>query len=286
MNHTEVLVIGSGVMGRGIAASFASAGVPAAILTRSAANATGLDARVAVVERLPDAMPKLIIESIPEVIELKHACYAQIEAAYKGQCVIASNTSSLDIEILAAPLKHPGKFLAMHYFMPADVMPQVEIAPAMKTDKASYELAASYLERSGKQAVRLGKALPGLLLNRLQHAIMHEAYYLIAQGVCTAEQIDAFAKQSYAPRMCISGLIEQKDLSGLDTHALVQRALVPHLCHSAEPQRPLQDLYEAGHYGLKTGKGFYDWSGQDPAKVRADTGRKLSELLAFLKKQT
>jgi len=285
MPQTEVLVIGSGVMGRGIAASFAAAGIPTALLTRNAAKVSGIDARVAVVDKLPEAAPQLVVESIPEVVELKHACYAQLEAKYKGTCVIGTNTSGLDLELLAKPLRYPAKLLAMHYFMPADVMPQVELAPGSRTDPAAYELAATYLTRSGKQAIRLGKAVPGLLLNRLQHAILREAYYLISEGVCTAEQIDAFARESYAPRMCISGLIKQKDISGLDTHALVQQALVPHLCHAPEPQRPLQDLYDAGHYGLKTGKGFYDWSGQDPAKVKAESARKLAELFAFLKQQ-
>jgi 3-hydroxybutyryl-CoA dehydrogenase len=283
MKQAEVLVIGSGVMGRGIAKSFAAAGIPSAILTRNRANATGIDKRVALTEKLPETTPKLVIESIPEVVALKHACYAELEEKYQGGCVIGSNTSGLDLELLAGPLKYPAKFLAIHYFMPADVMPQVELAPGSKTDPASYELAAGYLERAGKQAVRLGKAVPGLLLNRLQHAILHEAYYLISEGVCTAEQIDAFARESYGPRMCIAGLIKQKDISGLDTHALVQRALVPYLCHSAEPQRPLQDLYDAGHLGLKTGKGFYDWSGEDPNEVKAEAARKLTELLTFLK---
>jgi 3-hydroxybutyryl-CoA dehydrogenase len=283
MSGPEVLVIGSGIMGRGIAASFASAGIPTAILTRNKANAAGIAKHVAVLDALPGAAPQLVVESIPEDVALKHACYAALEAKYGGGCVIGSNTSSLDLEELARPLKHPDKFLAIHYFMPADVMPQVELAPGSKTDPSAYELAAGFLERSGKQAIRLGKAVPGLLLNRLQHAILHEAYYLISEGVCTAEQVDAFARESYAPRMCISGLIMQKDISGLDTHAVVQRTLVPRLCHSAEPQRPLQDLYEAGHYGLKSGRGFYDWSGQDAAKVKSEGSRKLTELLAYLK---
>jgi 3-hydroxybutyryl-CoA dehydrogenase len=86
-----------------------------------------------------------------------------------------------------------------------------------------------------------------------------------------------------APRMCITGLIEQKDISGLDTHALAQRALVPVLHHGDQPRRALQDLYAAGHLGIKSGKGFYDWSGKDPDRVKAEAARKLTELLAYLK---
>jgi 3-hydroxybutyryl-CoA dehydrogenase len=124
------------------------------------------------------------------------------------------------------------------------------------------------------------------LINRLQHAILHEAYYLIDEGVATAAEIDRCAREMLAPRMCITGLIEQKDISGLDTHALAQQALVPALHHGDQPRRVLQDLYAAGHLGIKSGKGFYDWSGKDPSEVKAEAARKLAELLAYLKQQS
>ena len=199
--------------------------------------------------------------------------------------VLASNTSALDLEALARPLKHPGRFLGIHYFMPADVNTIVEVAPVRATAPAATDTAVRLLEAAGKSVVRLKRAVPGLLINRLQHAILHEAYYLIDEGVATAEEIDRCAREMLAPRMCITGLIEQKDISGLDTHALAQRALVPVLHHGDQPRRALQDLYAAGHLGIKTGKGFYDWSGKDPDRVKAEAARKLTELLAYLKQQ-
>jgi 3-hydroxybutyryl-CoA dehydrogenase len=285
MNPPEVLVIGSGVMGRGIAKSFAAAGIPSAIFSRNAANVRGVDARVAVLDQLPRAAPTLVIESVPEEKELKFACYAAIESAYAGAPVLASNTSGIDLEALAQPLKYPGRFIGMHYFMPAEVNTMVEVAPVRATDPAAVDTAVRLLQAAGRSLVRLKRALPGLLINRLQHAILHEAYYLIDEGVATAEEIDRCAREMLAPRMCITGLIEQKDISGLDTHALAQRALVPVLHHGDKPRRALQDLYEAGHLGIKTGKGFYDWSGKDPERVKAEAGRKLSDLLAYLKQQ-
>jgi len=98
------------------------------------------------------------------------------------------------------------------------------------------------------------------------------------------EDVDRAARRLFGPRMCITGLIEQKDLSGLDTHALAQQAIVPHLWHGAEPCRLLQDKYERGDLGLKTGRGFYDWSGKDPAKVRKDVNARLGRLIAFIDK--
>lgn len=283
MSALQVLVIGSGVMGRGIAKGFAAAGIPTAILSRNAASVAGVDPRVTLVDRLPQHAPELIIESIPEKMDLKFGCYAAIEAAYAGGPVLASNTSALDLAALARPLKHPERFLGIHYFMPADVNVIVEVAPVRATSPAATDTAIRLLEAAGKSVVRLKRAVPGLLINRLQHAILHEAYYLIDEGVATAEEIDRCAREMLAPRMCITGLIEQKDISGLDTHALAQRALVPVLHHGDQPRRALQDLYAAGHLGIKTGKGFYDWSGKDPDRVKTEAARKLTELLAYLK---
>jgi 3-hydroxybutyryl-CoA dehydrogenase len=286
MQQPEVLIIGSGVMGRGIAKSFVSAGIPTAILSRNVANVTpGVDERVALIEKLPPDAPELIIEAVPEKMALKLQCYAVIEAAYAGKPVLASNTSTLDLEELAQPLQHPDRFLAIHYFMPADVNAVVEVAPVRATSTTATETAVRWIEASGKSVMLLKRAVPGLLINRLQHAILHEAYHLMDEGVVTAEEIDRCAREILAPRICITGLIEQKDISGLDTHALAQQALVPLLHHGDKPGRKLQDLYAAGHLGIKSGKGFYDWGGKDPAKVKAEAARKLEDLLAYLKER-
>jgi len=284
MQQPEVLIIGSGVMGRGIAKSFVAAGIPTAILSRNVANVTpGVDERVMLIEKLPQVAPKLIIEAVPEKMALKLKSYAAIEAAYAGKTVLASNTSTLDLEELARPLQHPDRFLAIHYFMPAEVNAVVEVAPVRATSTTALDAAVRWIEASGKSVMRLKRAVPGLLINRLQHAILHEAYHLMDEGVVTAEEIDRCAREILAPRICITGLIEQKDISGLDTHALAQQALVPLLHHGDKPGRMLQDLYAAGHLGIKSGRGFYDWSGKDPAEVKAEAARKLEELLAYLK---
>ena len=283
MKPPEILVVGSGVMGRGIAVGFAAAGIPTAIFSRNAAKVGGVDPRIALLDELPRVAPVLVIESVPEKMDLKFACYAAIESAYAGAPVLASNTSGIDLEALAQPLKYPKRFIGMHYFMPAEVNTMVEVAPIRATDPAAVDTAVRFLEAAGRNFVSLKRALPGLLINRLQHAILHEAYYLIDEGVASAEEIDRCAREMLAPRMCITGLIEQKDISGLDTHALAQRALVPVLHHGDQPRRALQDLYEAGHLGIKTGRGFYDWSGKDPVEVKAEAGRKLDQLLDYLK---
>ncbi len=277
-----VLVIGAGVMGRGISASFAGAGIHTQVFDIDPSRVTGLAANVEALDRLPSTPPALVIETITERPDSKAACYAEVEAAYPQGVALASNTSSLDLEALASTLKRPQYFLGIHYFMPADVSPLVEVAPLRATDPKVVDRAVVLLERSGKQCLRLKHAVQGLIANRLQHAILHEAYQLIDRGVVTAREIDLIAKKVLGPRMCITGLIEQKDLSGLETHALVQRALVPTLFASRQPARCLQERHARGDLGISTGKGFYDWRGRDPERVKADAAAKLAKVLAAL----
>ena len=278
----SVLVAGLGTMGRGIAAAFARGGHSTAILTRAPEKATGVPDGVAVLGDLPAQPPDLIVETIVEEMAPKIAFNARVEAAYGGRPILVTNTSGLPVQELADRLSHPERYAGLHYFQPADVIPLVELAAIRQTDPAVMAAVAAAVARCGQRALPLGQALPGLLINRLQHAILHEAYYLIEKGVCTAAEIDIAAKEMLGPRMCITGLIEQKDLSGLDTHALAQAAIVPHLCHSAVPSPVVQDKFRAGDLGVKTGRGFYDWRGRDVPAHQAKTRARLNRLLALL----
>lgn len=278
----QVVVIGSGVMGRGIANSFARAGIEVAVLRREATPVAGLEPAVRVIADPAAVAPELAIESVPERMDLKRELYGRLEAAWGGRTVIASNTSALPLQELADGLAHPELYVGAHYFQPADVAPLVEVARVRQTTDAAFETACRLVAASGKTVLKVHEPIAGLIINRIQHAILHEAYYLIEQGICTAADIDQAAKQLLGPRMCVTGLIEQKDLSGLDTHALAQAALVPELHHGAEPSPIVQKLYRDGRIGVKTGRGFYDWQGVDLDAYRASTGRLLNAVLALL----
>src|SRR3546814_17350622 len=93
------------------------------------------------------------------------------------------------------------------------------------------------MERTGKEVIRLNRPVAGFLFNRLQHALLHEAYWMIEQGIVTAADVDTFARRAFGPRMCVTGVIEPKDLSGNDTHELVQKGVVPHLKIGREARR-------------------------------------------------
>ena len=281
----SVLVAGSGVMGAGIAAAFLRAGAKVWVLSRAPERVADKVPGAVGTAQLPEQMPELIVESIPEKLDLKRSLYAEIEARYGGKPILTTNTSGLPLEDLAAGLAHRRRFLGLHYFMPADVMPLVEVIRTAETEDAAVETVVAGVRACGQNPLVLNRPIPGFLINRLQHAILHEAYYLIEQGICGPEEIDQAAREMFGPRMCVTGLIEQKDLSGLDTHALVQRAIVPHLNHSAEPAKLVQDMYARGDIGVKSGKGFYDWSKRDPRKRQAEARAKLAEILALLDRQ-
>ena len=166
--------------------------------------------------------------------------------------------------------------------MPADQALVVEVMAGPSTPAALVDLCTEVLRRTGKEPVVLYKPIVGFLVNRLQHAILHEAYYLIEAGVASAADIDHAARRMLAPRMCINGLIAQKDLSGLSIHAGAQASIVPELFHNGVPNPMLQNMVKRGETGTAAGKGFYTWDGCDTEAVRKQASVQLAKLTEFL----
>jgi 3-hydroxybutyryl-CoA dehydrogenase len=279
----SVLIYGYGVMGQGVARTFAKAGFDTIIRSSRAAELKDLPAGARAVTALPDTPPDLVLELVPEEVKTKQAVYLEVEAKYPGAgVIIATGTSGLDLVELAKPLKHPERFVGLHYFMPADQALVVEVMAGPATPRELVDLCADVLRRTGKEPVVLYKPIVGFLVNRLQHAILHEAYYLIENGVASAADIDHAARRMLAPRMCVNGLIAQKDLSGLVIHAGAQASIVPELFHNGVPNPMLQAMVKNGETGTAAGKGFYDWDGCDTAAVRKQASVQLAKLTEFL----
>lgn len=282
-----VLIYGYGVMGRGVAKTFADGGFRTTVKSSRAATLADLPEGVKAIDRLPAQAPDLVIEFAPEDVAVKQAVYAALEAAYPhDDVVIATGTSGLDLNELGAQLHKPQNFIGLHYFMPADSSKVVEVMAGPAAPAALVDLVARTLERTGKEPVRLYRPTVGFLVNRLQHAILHEAYYLIEAGVASAAEIDHAARRLLAPRMCVNGLIEQKDISGLKIHGEAQRSIVPTLYHNGVANPMLQAMIERDETGLSAGQGFYDWTGCGVEQVRAQTSVRLAELMCFLDRQS
>ena len=279
----HVMVVGYGTMGRGIVASFAGAGFRTTVLSRNPARIGDLPPGAEAVDAPPGDAPDLIIEAVPETMAIKRELLARMEAVYGGGPVLASNTSSLPLDELAGELDTPERFIGVHYMHPAEALPMVEVIRASRTSDETLARTEAALERTGKTSIVLHRPVAGFLINRLQHAILHEAYYLISEGIVTAKDVDDVANWLLGPRMSVIGLIRQKDISGLDVHALVQRGLVPELCHSAESQPAIQRKFENGQLGIETGVGFYDWRRTDVRAYRSKAAEKLARLFAVLR---
>ena len=278
----RVLVVGYGVMGRGIAASFASAGFETSVLSRRKDQIKDAPPGVTVIGAWPKDPPDLVIESVPEIVETKQKTFAAIEAEYGGRCIIATNSSGLPLPELEKGLKHPEKFLGTHYFMPADSSAAVEVMAGTRTDPQALEAVADAIRKTGKYAFVIRKPITGWLVNRLQHALLHEAYHLWSSGVAPADEIDQAARLVIGPRLCIGGLLEQKDIGGLEIHADAQRSIVPALEHSGVPNRRLQEMVKRGENGIVSGLGFFDWRNTDKTRAAQDANSRLKRLLGFL----
>lgn len=279
----SVLIYGYGVMGQGVARTFTKAGFDTLIRSSRAAELKDLPPGARAVTALPDTPPDLVLELVPEEVKTKQAVYLEVEAKYPGaEVIIATGTSGLDLVELAKPLKHPQRFVGLHYFMPADQALVVEVMAGPQTPRELVDLCAEVLRRTGKEPVVLYKPIVGFLVNRLQHAILHEAYYLIEAGVASAADIDHAARRMLAPRMCLNGLIQQKDISDLKIHAEAQASIVPALFHNHVPNPMLQAMVQNGETGLAAGQGFYDWTDCDVEAVRKQASAQLAKLTAFL----
>jgi len=269
-------------MGRGIVRSFANAGFRVAVVSRRSAALNDLPRGVAASVALPAEAPDLVIETVEEDVAVKRAVYRAVEAAYPSTAVIGTNTSGLPLPALAEGLAHPERFVGVHWFQPADVFRMVEVAAGPSAPPATVDRVAAALVRTGKEPVVLYRPVVGYVVNRLQHCILHEAYHMIAEGIASAETIDNVARSMLGPRMCVTGLVQQKDIGGLTVHALAQRSIVPTLEHTRVPNAMLQAMIDRGDTGLDAGRGFYDWSGLDAATVRSDTAARLREVLDTL----
>jgi 3-hydroxybutyryl-CoA dehydrogenase len=274
-----VLIYGCGVMGRAVANTLCRAGVEVIAKVRDRERTLGLRPEIKIVDSLPKLAPDLIIEFVSEEVAVKKRVFAEIESQYPDQkVIIGTGTSGLDLDVLSKDLQHPENFLGIHFFMPAETASVVEVMAGTCTNRELIDQVSDLIVLASKKPIRLYKPVRGFLLNRLQHAMLHEAYYLIENGVASIEDVDEGAKYMLGPRMCVNGLIQQKDISGLQIHAEAQRSIVFDLYHNNVPNSMLQKMVARGETGLDAGIGFYDWSNCNVEEIRNVTSANLQKL--------
>ncbi|MGX9293865.1 3-hydroxyacyl-CoA dehydrogenase family protein [Tsukamurella paurometabola] len=277
---STVGVVGGGRMGAGIAQVFATLGSSVVIAEngdRAAATervATGLRraaerdklggaapdevlARVAVaagIDELP-ADADLVVEAVPEIIDLKLDVLHRVEGVVGPQCVIASNTSSLSIAVLAAVLDAPARLVGMHFFNPVPASTLVEIIRTPDTDDAVVDRVRGWVELLGKQEVLVNDS-PGFATSRLGVCLGLEAIRMLEEGVADAESIDRAMELGYRHPM---GPLRSTDLVGLDVRLAIAEHLAVTLGERFAPPQLLRDMVARGDLGRKTGRGFHTW---------------------------
>lgn len=211
----------------------------------------------------------LVVENIVENLDAKKAFYREVSPLVPAEAIIATNTSGLSINALAEAVTGPERFLGMHWFNPPAIIPLIEIirGDATRDDVATavYDLALAI----DKKPALVQKDVPGFAANRIQLAVLREACDLVSRGVISADGIDAVMKYGLGFRWAVLGPLETVDFGGLDTFDHVAEYLVPDLCDSHNIPELLHEHYERGELGVKTGRGFHDYSGDKAALATA-----------------
>jgi 3-hydroxybutyryl-CoA dehydrogenase len=301
----NVVIIGGGIMGGDIATIYAAGGWNVHVMSPSAKTRDALPARleaglmkldadvasagnVKTYAKLQDidwATVGMVVEAATEDLPLKQRLFAEIEALARPDVPLASNTSNFPIGEIGKGLKHRERVLGLHFFMPAHLVPLVEVISAEPTDPKVAERVFDLMKALGKAPIWVKKDVPGFVGNRLQHAMMREALYLVADGICDAEGIDTAVRYGFGFRFIACGPMLQKEMSGWDTNLLVGSALYPHLYNNEGPPKLLQELVARGHIGMKTKRGFWEWDDAKIAREKSRIERALQAGLKILKEE-
>ena len=283
-------IIGGGIMGGDIAIVFAAGGWNVHVMSPSQKTRDALPARVAIglkrlaappahaanvktyarIEDLPWRDIGIVVEAATEDLPLKQRLFAQIETLARPDIALATNTSNFPIGEIGRGLKHRARVAGLHFFMPAHLVPLVEVVSAEFTDPRVAEGLVALAKALGKAPIWVKKDVPGFVGNRIQHAMLREAFYLINDGVVDAEGVDTAVRYGFGFRFIACGPILQKEMSGWDTNYIVAKALYPHLYSNTTPAPVVKTLVDKGYLGMKSKRGFWEW---DDAKIAQEKAR-------------
>jgi len=313
MNIEKILIVGSGTMGEGIAQTFAQAGFDVRLVARREEPLTRAMGQIRqnvqqfiefdliheTVEQVVDRIEAMVttdmakavegctyvVETIQEVLEPKKELLGALQSA-NPQLIIGTNTGSFTIDSLTDGLPRPDNVIGIHYFNPAHIIPLVEIHRGTLTSDRALEETERLMRASGKKTVLVRKEVPGFIVNRIMGAIEREIDYLLDEGIVTPEDLDTAIKSSTGFRFACLGPMEVEDMIGLDTAMRVSQRVFKVLSVATEPSPILVEKVSKGELGIKSGKGWYDYSGKTREEVLEEKNRRLlPQLKLFLTKE-
>jgi len=308
MEVRQVAVAGTGMMGPGIAATFALAGRPVTIVSRTAEGAAkGVATAKSLIDvlatnQLADAAQakeaknrlapstdheaaaraaQLFVESIPENLAVKQEFFARLDKAAPAT-ILCSNTSGISITKIASTSTRKDRILTTHFWNPPYLMPLVEVSVSEWTSQAVADQVMALLRAVGKVPVLVRHDRPGQLGNRIQHAMVRECVNIVQEGICTAEEVDLAVKTGVGLRLPVYGVFEHADMVGLDLVKSVQDYVLPDLSTVPHAGKLHQEKVAKGELGVRSGKGFLEWT---PEKAQEVRNRRDTFLMQFLRWQ-
>lgn len=301
---SKVVVMGTGTMGVGIAAGFLAFGANTILLGRDLQKAK---LSLAKVEACADSInptwrdtdaqliagaiadwsdwenTDLIIETISERLELKKAIFSELDCSVPPNIPIGSNSSGFPISDIAQDLKTSHRMFNTHYFMPAHIVPLVEVVLGEKSDPQLAEQICTLYRSHGKKPVLVKRDIPGFLANRIQHALMREALSLVQEGIATPDDVDTAVRYSFGFRYAAVGPMTQKEISGWEGMTLAAEVIYPSLSNITAPPACVMELVNSGKTGMAKGAGFREWSPEEAQRMREAYETRLKAAFEVLK---
>lgn len=299
----QAAVVGGGIMGGDIAIIFAAAGWNVHVMSPSQKTRDALPERIttglkkleapaanaallktyATLEEAPLKDVSIVIEAATEDLALKHRIFADLERLTRPDTILTSNSSTFPVGAIGKQLKTRSRVAGTHFFMPAHLVPLVEIVSAEFTERKVAERLLELMRELGKAPIDVTKDVPGFVGNRLQHALVREALWLLQNGVTTPEGIDTAVRFGFGFRYIACGPMMQKELSGWDTNLFAATSVYPHLYNEKGPPPFLKEMVAKGHIGMKTKRGLWEWTDEAIAAEKARIERCLQAGMDILK---
>jgi 3-hydroxybutyryl-CoA dehydrogenase len=312
-NAEKILVVGTGTMGEGIAQTFAQHGFNVRLMARReeplARAMSQLRQNIQqfvdyglITEPAEQVMARIegmvttdmvqavegctyCVETVQEKLDLKQPLLAAIQAA-NPELIVGSNTGSMTMDTLAEGLPRPDKLIGIHYFNPAHIIPLVEVHRGTACSEETYQETERLMAASGKKTALVRKEMPGFIVNRVMGAITREIAFILDEGICTPEDLNTAIKSSTGFRFACLGPMEVDDMIGLDICATVSGRVFPGLSNATGPSRMVVEKVEKGELGIKSGKGWFDYTGRTREEVLEEKNRALlPQLKMFLARE-